>query len=210
MPSLDEFLQLSGARHNHVCPRQVLGVRMGMLAVSLLSLPFQQTNKRLLTIVETDGCFADGVAVTTGCEFGHRTLRLVDYGKVAATFIDTRTGQALRIAPRSTIREAAAPHADTNANRWHSYLEAYQLMSDEDLFVVQSVTPNFSVAKLVSKPKRRITCAHCAEERMNEREVLVDGEVLCRACAGTAYYVTAAPVAEEELSLEVLGYLQTN
>jgi len=48
-----------------------------------LSLP--QSNKRLIPIVETDGCFADGIAVATGCELSHRTLRLVDFGKVTAT-----------------------------------------------------------------------------------------------------------------------------
>ena len=55
---------------------------------SICELP--QTDKRLYTFVETDGCFADGVMVATGCSLGHRTLRLIDYGKVAATFVDTR------------------------------------------------------------------------------------------------------------------------
>ncbi|RMG81603.1 MAG: formylmethanofuran dehydrogenase, partial [Chloroflexi bacterium] len=61
MPTLEELLARSAADHNHVCPRQVLGVRMGVLAAKLFDLPLPQTNKRLLAIVETDGCFADGV-----------------------------------------------------------------------------------------------------------------------------------------------------
>ncbi len=32
MTSLDELLSRSAALHKHLCPRQVLGVRMGMLA----------------------------------------------------------------------------------------------------------------------------------------------------------------------------------
>ena len=207
MPSLDEFLQLSSLRHNHVCPRQVLGVRMAMLGVSLLNLPFQQSNKRLLTIVETDGCFADGIAVTTGCEFGHRTLRLVDYGKVAATFIDTRTQQAIRIAPRPCLREEAAHHADENANRWQRYLQAYQVMPDQELFVVQQVSPQFSLTKLISQAKHRVTCVHCAEEIINEREVVVNGEILCRACAGEAYYAVTGAADAETLPSLLLGHI---
>jgi formylmethanofuran dehydrogenase subunit E len=45
----------------------------------------------LLTILETDGCAADGVSAATGCWVGRRTLRVEDFGKVAATFVDTQT-----------------------------------------------------------------------------------------------------------------------
>jgi formylmethanofuran dehydrogenase subunit E len=66
---------------------------MGLHAGQLLQLDLPRTDKRLFVLVETDGCLTDGVAVATGCWFGRRTLRLVDQGKVAATFVDThRTG----------------------------------------------------------------------------------------------------------------------
>ncbi len=100
MPSLQELLQATAARHYHLCPRQVLGVRMGLLAAHTLHLDLPQTDKRLLTIVETDGCFTDGLAVATGCWVGRRTLRIEDYGKIAATFVDTLTEQAIRLTPR--------------------------------------------------------------------------------------------------------------
>lgn len=207
MQTLEELLQRSGARHNHVCPRQVLGVRMGMLAASLLNLPLPQSDKRLLTVVETDGCFADGVAVASGCEIGHRTLRLVDYGKAAATFIDTETEQAVRIAPHPCSRERAAAYAGDAASRWHGYLQAYQIMPDDELFVVQRVTPLFSVRDLISTPKHRVSCERCGEEIINEREVLLAGQVLCRACAGQAYYSPVPRDVEAALPALVLGQL---
>jgi len=107
MASLGQLLEASAALHRHLCPRQVLGARMGMLAAHELNLDLPQSGKRLLTIVETDGCFADGVSVATGCWIGRRTLRVEDFGKVAATFVDTQTGRAIRIAPRHDARTAA-------------------------------------------------------------------------------------------------------
>ncbi len=192
---LEELLQRASARHDHLCPRQVLGVRMGMYAAELLDLPLPQDDKRLLTLIETDGCFADGVAVATGCELGHRTLRLVDYGKVAAAFIDTQTGRAVRIAPTLDSREQAGKIAGEGNSRWRSYLEAYQVMAYEDLFMAQEVTLNFSVEAVVSKHGPRVTCAYCGEEIINEREVIANGEVLCRACAGDSYCTAQGEIA---------------
>ena len=185
---LDELLQRASARHDHLCPRQVLGVRMGMYAAALLELPLPQTDKRVLTLIETDGCFADGVAVATGCELGHRTLRLVDFGKVAATIIDTQTGRAVRIAPTLDSREQAGKLAGEGTSRWRGYLDAYQVLPDDVLFTAEEVTLNFSVEAVLSKHGPRVTCAHCGEEIINEREVIADGETLCRACAGDSYY----------------------
>ena len=53
--SLDDILERAAALHRHLCPRQVLGARMGILAGRLLSLELPQKNKRLYTFVETDG-----------------------------------------------------------------------------------------------------------------------------------------------------------
>lgn len=185
---LQTFLALTAQRHDHVCPRQVLGVRMGMFAGQLLGLELPQTNKRLLTLVETDGCFADGIAVSTGCEFGHRTLRLVDYGKVAAVFIDTRTERAIRIFPHYQSRDNARTLAADARSRWHAYLEAYQVLPDDALLMAEDVQLNFSVKELISRPVKRVDCAQCGEEIINEREVMVDGRALCQACAHGAYY----------------------
>ncbi|MBI5567974.1 MAG: TraR/DksA C4-type zinc finger protein [Chloroflexi bacterium] len=188
MPSFQELLQATAARHDHLCPRQVLGVRMGRLASHALRLDLPQTDKRLLTIVETDGCFADGVAVATGCWMGRRTLRIEDYGKVAATFVDTQTGQAARITPRSAARDLAARYAPEASNGWEAYLLGYQRMPDDELLVVQAVQLIASLQSIISTPEARTTCAVCGEEIFNEREVVRGGVVLCKSCAGERYY----------------------
>ncbi len=186
--TFEELLHQTADSHKHLCPRQVLGVRMGMAAGRWLDLDLPQTNKRLLTIVETDGCGADGISTATGCWVGRRTLRVMDFGKMAATFIDTRSGRAVRIAPSHSSRELAKLAAPDAKNRWEAYLLGYQRITDEDLLEVQPVVLNLSLEKLISRPGVRVNCAHCGEEIINEREVLVGNEPWCKACAGEQYY----------------------
>ncbi|NHZ71528.1 MAG: formylmethanofuran dehydrogenase, partial [Aquificales bacterium] len=108
---IQTLLEQSSSRHRHLCPRQVLGVRVGLAGGAALGLELPRRDKRLLAITETDGCFADGLAVATGCELGHRTLRLADYGKIAAVFVDVKTNTAVRVAPQLDIRQKAREYA---------------------------------------------------------------------------------------------------
>ena len=188
MTLLEELLQRSAELHHHLCPRQVLGVRMGLLGGRLLELVVPQRDKRLLAIVETDGCASDGVAVATNCWVGRRTMRVLDFGKVAVTFVDTQTNRAMRIAPSQQSRHLAEQYAATAESRWHAYLLGYQHMPDAELFSVRPVQLRFSLEELLSKESYRVICAHCGEEVTNQREVIQDGRTLCRPCAGHGYY----------------------
>lgn len=188
MSTVEQLLQQSAALHQHLCPRQVLGVRMALLGGRRLGLEVPQTDKRLLTIIETDGCAADGVAVAAGCWVGRRTLRVLDFGKVAATFIDTFTGRAVRVLPGPRSRKLARTYAPEATSRWEAYLLGYQRIPDEELLVAQEVVLAVSLEKLLSKDGYRVTCQICGEEIINEREVIREGSVLCRACAGERYY----------------------
>lgn len=187
-PRLNELLEKSATLHNHLCPRQVLGVRMGIYGAELLGLLYPQKNKRLYAIVETDGCFADGVAAATGCTLGHRTMRLMDYGKVAASFIDTRTNHAVRIRPRLAVRQQAEFYADTCQSRWHTQLEAYQKMPLDILLEATPIDLTISMPDIISRPGVRVNCTTCGEEIINEREVMINNHVYCQACVGQGYY----------------------
>lgn len=188
MKTLDELLAESAALHRHLCPRQVLGVQMGRLAAELLGLDLPQSDKRLLTIVETDGCFTSGLSVATNCWVGRRTLRVEDYGKVAATFVDTQTETAIRIAPSPTARTRAAVFAPEARNRWEAMLLGYQRMAPADIFSWQPVILTTPVAAIISCAGHRAACDHCGEEILNEREVVIGGLTLCRHCAYGGYY----------------------
>lgn len=192
MKSLSELLEASATLHRHLCPRQVLGVRMGLLAGEALGLEVPQTDKRLLTIIETDGCASDGVAVATNCWVGRRTLRVEYYGKVAATFVDTQTGRAIRIAPHAEIRAQARDYAPEARNKWEAQLLGYQRMPAPELLAVQTVHLRTPIERIISRPGLKATCEICGEEIMNEREVIRDGQTLCRTCAGESYYLLPA------------------
>jgi formylmethanofuran dehydrogenase subunit E len=188
MKQVEELFRQLAALHHHLCPRQVLGLRIGLYGGSALGLDVPRPDKRLLAFVETDGCGADGVSVATGCWLGRRTLRLFDFGKLAATFVDTHTGRAVRVVPRPGIREAAWGYAPTATDRWWAQLQGYTLMPDPALLLVRPVTLTVDLGAIISRPDLRVTCEACGEEIMNGRQLSHEGSVLCRACAGEAYY----------------------
>ena len=187
-PKLTEMLAQTSAWHKHLCPRQVLGVRMGLYAAELFPIELPQRDKRLLAFVETDGCFIDGVSVATGCSMGRRTMRLVDHGKVAVTFVDTNDGRAIRLSPMPDARLRAAAVAPAAASRWHAQLEAYQVLQNEELFRLQAVQLNLDLDAIVGKPGMRVNCSACGEEILNQREMAKDGQIICRSCAGESYW----------------------
>lgn len=188
LPKLKEMLARTSALHKHLCPRQVLGVRMGLYAAEILSLELPQQGKRLLAFVETDGCFTDGVSAATGCTMGHRTMRLVDYGKVAVTFVDTNDGRAIRLSPMPEARLRAVAAAPAVANRWHAQLKAYQTLPGKELFKFQEVRLNLDLRAIVGTPGMRVSCTACGEEILNQRGVVIDGQTICRGCAGESYW----------------------
>jgi formylmethanofuran dehydrogenase subunit E len=162
-----------------------------MAGAHWLGLDVPRQDKRLLAIIETDGCFADGIEVSTGVTVGQRRLRIEDYGKVAATFIDTLTGQAVRISPRSEARNKAIEYAPQAANLYEAQLLGYQVMPEEELLEYVQVELKPGLDEILSKPGLRVDCELCGEEIMNERQLKLDGLTLCRSCAGFSYFSRA-------------------
>lgn len=186
--NISHLLDKSMQDHDHLCPRQILGVRIGMAGMKAFGFDEPSTKKQLLVITETDGCFVDGVIAATGCTVGHRTLRVEDYGKVAATFVDTKSGRAIRIVPRLDVRERAAAFTPSEPRHYFAQMQAYQSMPDNEMFIVTPVTLNIPVKAIISRAGVRVNCDLCGEEIMNEREISCGGLTLCRACAGNSYY----------------------
>jgi len=182
------LLEKSMQDHDHLCPRQILGVRIGLAGMKALGFSEPPNKKQLLIISETDGCFVDGVIAATDCTVGHRTLRVEDYGKVAVTFVDTKTNRAVRVSPRLDIREMASAFVPDEPRHYFAQMKAYQVMPDEEMFTVQEVILNIPVEQIISRAGVRVNCDLCGEEIMNEREVLREGLTLCCTCADGGYY----------------------
>jgi formylmethanofuran dehydrogenase subunit E len=188
MNLIEDLLNKSAGSHHRLCPRQVLGVRMGLYAGRMLDLQVPRQDKRLHAFMETDGCAVDGVTVATGCSVGRRTMHLLDFGKVAATFVDKDTLEAVRIHPNPEARRLARHYAPDAPDDWQAYLLGYQLMPDEELLVGQPIRLTVSLEAIISREGARALCDGCGEEIYNEREVRSSGLTLCKACAGKVYY----------------------
>ncbi|HEX5411884.1 MAG TPA: FmdE family protein [Terriglobia bacterium] len=189
MKSLEEYLDLAARNHGHMCPGQVLGVRMAMLGLQELGIEDPaKYRKRLLTFVEIDRCATDAVSLVTGCRLGKRSLKYLDYGKVAATFVDIDAERAVRIAAREDAREKAKAFGGNLADRYSQQLEAYKVMDGAELFRVQRVRVKLCPEDLPGRPRSRVTCDQCGEGINDARESRVDDRVLCRNCAGKSYY----------------------
>jgi len=188
LSSFEALLERSVAAHGHLCPGQVLGVRMTMRGLAELGLPVPPPPKTVIAVVETDRCAADAVASVSGCSLGRRSLKHYDLGKMAASFLDLSTGRAVRVAARDDSREAVARYSAGVEDPHDAQTEAYRLMPDEELLRVQAVELHLAESDLPGRPRRRVPCAQCGEHVSDDRHVLVAGRPLCRSCAGKPYY----------------------
>jgi formylmethanofuran dehydrogenase subunit E len=161
---------------------------MGLAGLAALGLEAPVTQKVALVIVETDGCFADGIEVSTGTSPGHRTFRIVDLGKVAATFTDLKSGCSVRLAPAPGVRERALIYAPGEQQPYTAQLQGYQVMPETELFTFREVRLQPSLETIVSRADFRAHCSLCGEEIINQREVYADGQVFCQTCLGRGYY----------------------
>jgi formylmethanofuran dehydrogenase subunit E len=161
---------------------------MGLAGLAAIGLEAPMPHKAAVVILETDGCFADGIETATGAMVGHRTLRVMDFGKIAAVFANVHTGKAVRLAPRLDIRQRALAYAPDVKKKYYAQLKGYQLMPESELFSVKEVLLEPPLAAIISRPGLRSKCDRCGEEIINARQAMVGDETLCAACAGGGYY----------------------
>ena len=197
MQPFTELLASSVAAHGHLCPGQVVGVRMAILGCRLLGFEVPCTPaqlKQLIVFVEMDRCATDAVAQTTGVKLGRRSLKFVDYGIMAATFINLETSQAFRVLSTEESRDLAQRYAPQETDKVRAQLQAYQVMPDRVLFRVQEVRVDLSPFDLPGPTRRKVACGRCGQVVRDRREVMVEGRPHCRPCAGGAYFSTARDI----------------
>jgi formylmethanofuran dehydrogenase subunit E len=188
MKTLSDYLVEAEKNHGHMCPGQVLGVRMAMLGCRAVGIEEPKVGKRLIVFVEIDRCAADAINTVTGCRLGRRTLKFRDYGKLAATFLNTETGEAVRVTALDSSREAAKEKFGHLPTKKEQQLEAYRILPDAQLFSWQFVRVELPSADRPGHPLTRVQCQDCGEGINDSREVFRDGKTICRACAGERYY----------------------
>ncbi len=188
MKTLAEYLDLAAIAHGHLCAGQVLGVRLAMLGLKELGIDDPIADrKRIVTYVEIDRCVTDAVALVANCRLGKRALKFRDWGKVAATFCDLQTGRAVRIAAKESSKQAAKELFPA-LPRDEGQQKAYAQLPDDLLFSKEWVKVEIQPHDLPGYKGPRIVCAECGEGISFNREVVQNGRILCRACAGEKYY----------------------
>ncbi len=197
MQDFDTLLKNSAAAHGHLCPGQVVGVRMAMLGCRLIGLE-EPTRidqiKKLIVFVEMDRCTGDAVAFVTGVKLGRRSLKFKDYGIMAATFVNLETNTAFRVISTEEARDLAPLYAPEIPEKYSRQLKAYKRMPDSVLFRVQKVRVDMSQYDLPGPTRRKVTCSRCGQVVRDNREVVRNGSVLCKPCAQGAYFSEAKEI----------------
>ena len=191
MESVDTLLTECERLHGHMCAGQLLGTRMALLGCRLLDIddPRNRDRKKLIVWVEIDRCMTDAISAVTGVRLGKRSLKYVDYGKVAATFLNTETKRAVRIVALESSRALADERYSDIADKRTRQFRAYSEATDDELFKTELVSIELSDFDLPGSPRSRVICAVCEEGVNDGREVIdANGDTICRGCYNGSYY----------------------
>jgi formylmethanofuran dehydrogenase subunit E len=192
LANLDGLIEECGKLHGHICPGQVLGVRMAVLGCQLTGIrdPRGVERKKLFVWVEIDRCVTDAISAVTGVRLGKRSLKFLDYGKVAATFLNLPEHRAFRIVAKEESRELADALYPAVGDKKERQMLTYREVDDSSLFKVESVRLELDGFEMPGRPRRRVICELCGEG-VNDGRDLVDAfnRKVCRSCAFGGYYL---------------------
>lgn len=186
----EELLEICKERHGHLCAGQVIGARLSLLGLELIGIkdPYGEDRKKFLVYVEIDRCATDAIQTVTGASLGKRSMKFVDFGIMAATFLNLETGKAFRVLAKEEAKERAKyyyPHIENPALR---ELLAYKIMPLEELFEIQEVKVKLREIDLPGKPREKIICEKCGIVVRDGRHLELNGKKFCKICAGYSYF----------------------
>jgi len=197
MEDFETLLKGSAESHGHLCPGQVVGVRMAILGCRLLGLDDPKDPdqiKKIIIYVEIDRCATDAIAYVTGVKLGRRSLKFVDYGIMAATFVSLETGKAYRVVSTEESRDLGTSYAPEIMGKVRQQLEAYKRMPDSVLFRVQEVRVSIGESDLPGPTRHKAVCSRCGQVVRDQREVIIEDVSLCQPCARGAYFSSAREI----------------
>ena len=182
MSDYEVIFKKAKAFHGHVCGGIVLGTRLTLAGMRELGMNPHEHHRNLIVYMEIDRCGADAVQAITGCSLGHRTLKFMDYGKFAATFLDTATGKAVRVA------------VDEKDRANHDKLEKQEMIRllgeipEPEILRIEHVQIVIPKDEIPDFPRTKEKCSACGEQIMNNRQIMIRGKVMCRNCGTRSYY----------------------
>jgi formylmethanofuran dehydrogenase subunit E len=189
--TLTRLLTEAVRNHGHLCPGLVLGVRMAICGLNAVGIfdPKGTDRNRLYLIVEIDRCIAGALQIVTGCSLGHRTIKIMDYGKMAATFVNLETHEAVRLYAREEGRRKADQYLPHVQAKYLRHIEAYKTIPDDELFEGRAVSVNIPSWDLPgAKPLLKARCDLCGEWVHDGKDIYKAQSTLCRPCLEGGYY----------------------
>jgi formylmethanofuran dehydrogenase subunit E len=101
-----ELLDRAVEFHGHGGPLMVVGLRMGLLALSLLNAQgwFDLSCRVRLRWRPPDSCVIDGIQTATGCTMGKHNIEVEERDGIAAEFTTDRERLRLRLKPKQLER----------------------------------------------------------------------------------------------------------
>jgi len=183
MSDFEILLEKAKAFHGDACPGIVMGTRMTIAGMRELGMNPLEKNHDLIVYVEIDRCATDAIQAITGVSLGHRTLKNRDYGKFAATFVDTRSGKAIRV--------VGIPKNGEKEQDFSAIAQKLATVPESDLFTIQKVTVTIPDEDKPGLPTHKEFCSTCGEQILDRRGVNTNGKIQCKNCASGSYYVVA-------------------
>lgn len=192
--SFEELLEICKERHGHLCAGQVLGARLALLGLELIGIkdPYGEDRKKFLVFVEIDRCATDAIQTVTGASLGKRTMKFLDYGIMAATFLHLEKDLAYRILAKEEAKERAKFYHPQVENQAARELLAYKIMPLEELFDIKKIKVLYNEYDLPGKPRKKVVCSKCGIVIRDGREINRDGKSYCKICAGLGYFILEA------------------
>ena len=177
----ENLVQQAGKFHGDICHGIKIGTRMTMSGLRRIGVsdPKGADRKKLMVFVEIDRCTTDAIMALTGCRPGKRTMKIRDYGKMAATFINMETNKAFRV----VIKSHKKPGENDNGAQ-----PDFASLPEEELFAIVEVEVPLRPEDLPGKPLSRLDCARCGESVMDGREVRRGEQLFCAPCAAESDY----------------------
>lgn len=198
MKDLKSIFEMGVEFHGHKCPAMPMGIRAGLAALKALGVE-RAKDKELIVESETGegnaaGCFVDGIMVATGATFGKSNIKKLNYGKMAFTLIDEKTGRAVRVSlkpdffekalssPFVQKRKEGVPPQDVPPEITLPQVERILTLPESDFLTISEVFHRDVKKGTINFDLKR--CAKCGEAVFTDKlQQSPEGNPLCRPCS---------------------------
>jgi formylmethanofuran dehydrogenase subunit E len=200
----------AGVVHGHYCPGLAAGVLAGYTAMTHLAakrgkpielLAASNGFEQLVSVIEINSCFADGVQHVTGCTLGNNSLIYKDLGKTALSCALRGTSTGVRVVVKPGFEQKLRDMDPEFARLFDRVVREHE--RDEQLMksftkvsrnlsfslLEESVQQLFEVSEVdidlpdYARMENSVVCSSCAEEVMETKTEAG----LCRDCARVSY-----------------------